>query len=207
MEVLNSIDIIGDEIKDEARKKAEIILDKANSEIEELQKKGEKKLAKLKAEKEAFYKAILEKYKEHVFVTIPLEKWREKIRYVESSIQNALEKYFKEIGDDKLLIILKNMLTRFAPILQKKEIIIKYDGFEVDEIKNVLSSIVHDCKVKDIIEATEKEKELFLIKKGFIIEDIDKTFVCKLGARHAKDEAEEKIKEELYLALFGEELK
>ena len=43
----------------------------------------------------------------------------------------------------------------------------------------MLSSIVHDCKVKDIIEATEKEKELFLIKKGFMM--LQESVYCKLA--------------------------
>lgn len=207
MEVLNSIDIIGDEIKEEARKKAETILNDANSEIEELQRKAEEKLATLKAEKDELYKKRLEKYKDDLFVTIPLEKWKEKIRYVEASLCDALEKYFEKLGDDDLLAILKHMLSRFAPILQKKEIIIKCDGFDLDKIRNMVSSVIPTSKIKNVMKATESEKSLFSIKKGFIIEDVDKTFVCKIGAEHAKDEVEERIKEELYLALFGEELK
>ena len=207
MEVLNSIDIIGDEIKDEARKKAEAILEAANSEIEELQKKMDEKLAKLKAEKDEFYKDKLEKYKDRVFVTIPRQKWKEKIQYVESSLEEALEKYFNNLKEDKILLILKNMMSRFIPILQKKDVIIKADGFDLDKIKDVLSSSIPNCKIKNVVEATEDEKRLYLIKKGFIIEDIDKTFVCKVGVEHAKEEVSSKIKEELYLALFGEELK
>jgi len=207
MEVLNSIDIIGDEIKDEARKKAEAILEAANSEIEELQKKMDEKLAKLKVEKDEFYKDKLEKYRDRVFVTIPRQKWKEKIQYVESSLKEALEKYFNNLKEDKILLILKNMMIRFTPILQKKDVIIKADGFDLDKIKGVISSSIPNCKIKNVVEATEDEKRLYLIKKGFIIEDIDKTFVCKVGVEHAKEEVSSKIKEELYLALFGEELK
>ena len=71
MEVLNSTDVIGEEIKEEARKKAERVLSAANIEIERLRCEGDKKLAKLKSELDSLYKEKIKKYKDSVFITLP----------------------------------------------------------------------------------------------------------------------------------------
>lgn len=79
MEVLNSTDVIGDEIKEEARRRALRILKEADDEIEKLKKNASARLAKLKQDEREVYNKKIEEYKNSVFVTLPLEKWKKKI--------------------------------------------------------------------------------------------------------------------------------
>ena len=108
MEVLHSSDVIGEEIKEEARKKADRILKNANLEIEALRKSLDEKLEKLEEEQKEIYSDKIQKYKDSIFVTLPLKKWKKKMEYVENLLNEALETYFTSLSVDKKLEIIKD---------------------------------------------------------------------------------------------------
>ena len=207
MEVLNSADVIGEEIKEEARKKANLILNNAEKEIERLRSSEEKRLKKLKDEQTEIYKKKIDQYKQATFVTIPLKKWKEKTSYIESHLNLSLQKYFTDLSTNERLFVIKKELKNFKDIVFQKKIIVRYTGFENEKIEKLVLSTFPDCKITELKEATHSERRFANVQEGIIIEDAEHTFLCKAGLEQAKMKIFSKIKEDLFFALFGSALK
>jgi len=207
MEVLHSSDVIGEEIKEEARKKADRILKNANLEIEALRKSLDEKLEKLEEEQKEIYSDKIQKYKDSIFVTLPLKKWKKKMEYVENLLNEALETYFTSLDVDKKLEIIKTMLEKFKPVVDNKTITIKYSGFDKNEVEKLASHVFCSTSIKEYRQANHNEKHLSGVYEGLIIEDVEKTFICKAGIEQAKKNVFDEKKENLASVLFGESLK
>jgi hypothetical protein len=206
MEVLHSTDIIGEEIKEEARKKADHILKNAELEIEALRKGLDERLEKLEEEQKEIYSSKIKKYKDSVFVTLPLKKWKKKVEYVENALNEALKSYFASISVDKKLEIIKIMLEKFKNVVDGKTIILKCSGFDKEKIQKLSLSIFSTVTIKECREASYSEKRFADVYEGVIIEDIEKTFICKAGMEQAKKNIFDEKKDMLAKALFGESL-
>lgn len=203
MEVLNSTDVIGDEIKEEARRKALRILKEADDEIEKLKDEKVKKIATLKQEQTEIYNKKIEQYKRAVFVTLPLEKWKKKVSYIEETLNNSLQKYFNALDIDKKLHIIKTELTRFNKIISNKKLLVKYSGFEKEKVKSLINSVFPNCNIQEIKEATHEQMRFVNVFEGIIIEDESLTFICKAGLEQAKEAMFSQIKEKVAKILFG----
>ena len=206
MEVLHSTDLIGEEIKEEARKKADRILKNADLEIEALRKSFNEKLEKLEEEQKEIYAGMIQKYKDSVFVTLPLRKWKEKVEYVENVMNKALEVYFSSLTVNKKLEIIKTILEKFKTIVDGKNILLKYTGFDEEDAKKLVSTTFSNINIYECEQASYLEKRFVGVYEGIIIEDIEKTFICKAGMEQAKQNIFDEKKEELAKALFGESL-
>ena len=206
MEVLHSTDVIGEEIKEEARRKADCILKNADLEIDALRKGLDEKLEKLEEEQKKIYSDKIQKYKDSVFVTLPLRKWKEKVEYVENVMNKALEIYFSSLSVNKKLEIIKTMLEKFKAIVDGKTIVLKYAGFDEEDSKKLVSSIFSNINIEKCEQASYSEKRFVGVYEGLIIEDIEKTFICRAGMEQAKQNIFDEKKEELAKALFGESL-
>ncbi len=206
MEVLNSADVIGEEIKEEARRKANLILKNADREIENLNRSTEKKIEKLKEEQTTIYKNKIEEYKQKVFVTIPLKKWKEKTAYIEDIISSSLDEYFANLSVNERLFIIKNSLRNFKDIVEGKELIVRYARFEKEKIEKLVLATFPNSKILELKEATYAERRFANVEEGVIIEDVERTFLCKAGLEQVKIKISAEIKEELFYALFGRAL-
>ena len=206
MEVLHSTDLIGEEIKEEARKKADRILKNADLEIDALRKGLDEKLEKLEEEQKKIYSDKIQKYKDSVFVTLPLRKWKEKVEYVENVLNEALQTYFSSLSVNKKLEIIKTMLEKFKAIVDGKTIVLKYAGFDEEDSKKLVSSIFSNINIEKCEQASYSEKRFVGVYEGLIIEDIEKTFICRAGMEQAKQNIFDEKKQMLAKALFGESL-
>ena len=192
MEILSSTDVIGEEIKQEARKKAALILKNADAEVQRLQEKIAEKIANLKVEEDELYASKIRKYKEDVFVRLPYKKFKERIEYVEELFNSAQEKYFASLDTNSKLFIIKTILKKYKTLLQGQEIIVKYAVFP-------------DCKIKEIKQVEVAGVRRLAFSQGIIIEDVERTFSCKASLEGAKRVLFDEKKSELCHALCGEE--
>ncbi|MGP1521667.1 MAG: hypothetical protein ACTTIZ_09240 [Treponema sp.] len=206
MKVLHSTDVIGEEIKEEARKKADRILKNADLEVETLKKALIEKLEKLEQEQREIYSNKIQKYRDSVFVTLPLKKWKKKLEYVESVLNEALQTYFNSLTMDEKLEILKIMLNKFKTIVDGKTIKVKYAGFDETMVRKLVIEVFTNVEIRECREALYSEKRFSGVYEGIIIEDIDKNFICKAGMEQAKNNVFAEQKEKLAQALFGESL-
>lgn len=206
MEVLHSTDVIGEEIKEEARRKADRILKNADLEIEALRKGLDEKLGKLEEEQKKIYSDKIQKYRDSVFVTLPLKKWKEKVEYVENVLNESLQTYFSSLSVNKKLEIIKTMLEKFKAIVDGKTIVLKYAGFDEEDSKKLVTSVFSNINIEKCEQASYSEKRFVGVYEGLIIEDIEKTFICRAGMEQAKQNIFDEKKQMLAKALFGESL-
>lgn len=205
MEILSSTDVIGEEIKQEARKKAALILKNADAEVQRLQEKVAEKIANLKVQEDELYASKIRKYKEGVFVRLPYKKFKERIEYVEELFNSAQEKYFASLDTNSKLFIIKTILKKYKTLLQGQEIIVKYAGFSQEKVERLVSSVFPDCKIKEIKQVEVAGVRRLAFSQGIIIEDVERTFSCKASLEGAKGVLFDEKKSELCHALCGEE--
>ena len=204
MEILNSTDIIGDEIKEESRKKAEKILKEADEMIKRLKDEKIEKIAKVKQEQIEIYNNKIEQYRSSVFITLPLEKWKCKVSYIEDTLNNALQKYFDALSLDKKLHIIKLELKKFSKVLSNQHILVTYCGFEKAPMLSLLHCVFPNCNIEDMREASREKMRFLSLFHGLIIEDENHTFICKAGLEQAKEAMLSQIKDSLAKVLFKE---
>ena len=203
MEILGSTDLIGEEIKEEARKKAASILKNADEEIERIKAKAKEKIAKLEAEQTNIYLAKAQEYKNDVFVRLPLKKFKERIEYVEHLFNSASEKYFASLDVNSKLFVIKTVLKKYKQVLQESTIVVKFADLPKEKVARLVSSVFPESNIKEIREATVEEVRRSSLKQGVIIEDEMQTFSCKASLESAKNELFDKMKSELCYALCG----
>lgn len=203
MEIISSTDVIGEEIKEEARKKANLILKNADAEIEQLKMKSTERIEKLQAEQSKLYNEKIKKYKNDVFIRLPLKKFKARIEYIETLFNSASDKYFASLDMNSRLFIIKSILKNYKPILDGKEIIVKYAGFPQEKVMRLLSSLFSNCNIKEVRMATDEEVRHSSCDKGIIIEDVEKSLSCKASIESAKSALFDKMKVQLCDALCG----
>lgn len=203
MEILNSTDVIGDEIKEEARRKATKILKEADDEIDKLKKEASIKLKKLKQEQIEIYNEKIENYKSSVLVTLPLENWKRKVLFIEETLNNAVQAYFDALSVDKKLKIINAQLTRFDKIISNQNLLVRYSGFKEEEVKFLIKRVFPNCKIQEIKKATHEQMHFTHVFEGIIIEDEALSFICKTGIEQAREKMFNQIKEKIAKILFG----
>ena len=98
MEELRSTEILDREIQADARKKAENILKKAEKSCEDILNSVEKTILEAKKAKEDFYNKKLDSFTKNQDSSIPLEKQRIEVSFVQKSIIQNINKYLVVVG-------------------------------------------------------------------------------------------------------------
>ena len=213
MQELRSTDILDKEILSESRKKAEKILKSADADCKELLDSLDSEIQKARAEKQKFYDEKLELFEKNKKVSIPLEKQRFKITFIENAVLQNINEYLKSVDDDKKIKMLVSRLQD-CDILQKstggQKLTAFIYGFEESEVKAQLSK-----KIGKLLEKCEKtefgktayEKDFgFENPQGIILETEDKAFRVRLTFSEVFEQILDKNREELTSTLFGGDL-
>ena len=138
MQELRSTDILDKEILSESRKKAEKILKNADADCKELLDSLDSEIQKARAEKQKFYDEKLKLFEKNKKVSIPLEKQRFKITFIENAVLQNINEYLKSVDDDKKIKMLVSRLQD-CEVLQKSTGGQKFTAFiygvDADKVK------------------------------------------------------------------------
>lgn len=203
MQELRSTEILDKEIQSDARKKAERILQGAKESALQIEASLDSDVEKAKADKEDFYKRKLNSYVQDLNASLPLEKERFRVDFINKAILQNINLYLKKLSEkEKMELCFKS----FDCNLQKKVKVYVY-GFDLKSAKNFISG-----KLKDFAGEIEETKYGKIVPedeyaleeaKGFILEAEDKSFRVRLTlAQIVKNLLEEK-NQELAAVLFG----
>lgn len=204
MDELRSTEILDKEIKEDARKKAERILKNADIEVELILADVANRVKKTKTEKESLYSARIAAYKNDIEASVPLEKLRKRIAFIDTEVNKALDDYFEKIGEDKRLKIIKSMLASFTKEIQCSTLKIKYAGYKKEKIEKFISVNFKNLKIAEYEELSNSEAQIIGLKDGIFAEDITGSFICKASIDEAKKQLLTEKREELKLNLFGD---
>ena len=206
MQELRSTDILDKEIQADARKKAERMLAKADSECEKLLASVEADIEKAAEEKQLFFKRKLEAFEKDRMAVEPLEKERFKVSFIQNTVIQNINKYLEGLSEDKRLAL----VTHNFNFNTEHRLNAYVYGFSADEAKKFLSAKLKNKLISCVetkFSAEILEDDIGLAKpQGIILESDDKKIRCRLTLNEVIEKLLDTNRAELCNVLFGGEV-
>lgn len=203
MQELRSTDIIDKEIHADAVKKAEKIAKKAEADCKAMEESLPAAIEKSRADKKDFFAAKIAAFEKDQSASIPLEKQRFEVSYIQNKVIEAINNYLASKTEaERVEIVTKN----FNFDIDKKVNAYVY-GFDKSAAEKVLSKKLG----KNLLKCQETNFEKIVLEddcglakpEGIILETEDKTFRCRLTMSQVINQILDKNRAELSDALFG----
>ena len=140
MEELRSTDILDREIQSDARKKPENILKKADRQCADILNSVGKTIEDARAAKEDFYSKKLDSFKKNQDASLPLEKQRFEVSFIQKAIIKNINRYLEELGEDKRMELVMDQLEQKKSVLSDKKINAWVYGFDLAKMKKKLTA-------------------------------------------------------------------
>ena len=206
MQELRSTDILDKEIQTDARKKAERMLAKADSDCAKLLASVETDIEKAAEEKQEFFAHKLDAFEKDRMAVVPLEKERFKVSFIQNAIIENINKYLGSLTEEKRLTLVSRDFN-FKTDLHLNAYVY---GFSLSAAKKFLKEKLGD-KLLSCNEtkfgAFALEDEIGLANpQGIILESEDKNFRCRLTLSEVIEKLLDTDRAELSATLFGGDL-
>lgn len=200
MEELRSTEILDKEIQEDARRKANRILNNGILECEKILEEVNNRFELDEKIIRSEYEKKINDYKINKEASIPLEQQRFLVDYENNSIDLAIKQFLEKLSVNENLDIIKKMIEKYAFALNEKKVNVEYSGFSKDEITKVVNSVL---KVEKILSVKEVEDKMQKDFRGCIITSEDLKIKCRATLEEKIAEIKEQYTEDLALALFG----
>ena len=208
MEEFRSTEILDKKIQADARKKAEKILAKADVDCALLLEEVSGRIEKAKKELEDKYALKIAAFEKDLSATLPLEKERFLVSFIQSSIEKAINAYLAKLSDEEKIDLVLKKSVKIEDVLKSKKLNALYYGFQESLVKKTVG------KKFDLISVKETEFNKMIIendlgitdRKGIILESEDKAIRVRMTLSEVISQIQDKYRAELYSALFGERL-
>ena len=208
MEELRSTEILDKEIQEDARKKAERTLVKANEECEAILSQVDSRVQAALKEKESAYQAKIDALKLDKDAALPLEKKRFLVSFEGAEVVKAVNAYLAALPAAKRLSLIAGLLENYKPAIGARRF--KAFVFDVDpsEADKLLKSVFPEdapvsCTKGSFAQLGESAVAGIETREGIILETVDGA----IRARATLDEIIAKLLDtaryELTAALFG----
>lgn len=208
MEEFRSTEILDKEIQADARKKAEKILAKADVDCALLLEEVSGRIEKAKKELEDKYALKIVAFEKDQSATLPLEKERFLVSFIQSSIEKAIDAYLAKLSDEEKIDLVLKKSVKIEDVLKSKKLNALYYGFQESLVKKTVGKKFNLISVKE----TEFNKMIIendlgiTDRKGIILESEDKAIRVRMTLSEVISQIQDKYRAELYSALFGERL-
>lgn len=206
MEELRSTEVLDKEIRADARKKAEKILDKADVDcryiIEEVAQKV--KEAEQVASEKTEERVLV--YEKNLNASLPLEKERFKVSFIQSSVEKAIDEYLGTLSEKELLNLTVKKLKSENLSVNERKFNAYYYGFSEAGVKKALSDLgvtVISLEKTDFNKIIIENNCGITENKGIVLEADDKSVRFRLTLAEVISQILDKYRNELYDALFG----
>ncbi len=206
MQELRSTDILDKEIQADARKKAERMLEKTDSECEKLIASVESDIEKAAEEKQQFFAHKLEAFEKDRMAVVPLEKERFKVSFIQDAVIQNINKYLEALSEEKKL----DLVAHDFDFKTERSLNAFVYGFSLSDAKKFLSDKM-GSKLLSVKEtkfgAVILEEDIGLAKpEGIILESEDKNFRCRLTLNEVIEKLLDTNRADLSATLFGGDL-
>ena len=204
MQELRSTEILDNEIRSEARRKAEKVLKRAEEECSQILAGVDKRIDEARAEKHEFYEKKLAAFDKDISASVPLEKQRMTVSFVQTELVKALNKYLAVMTEeDRVKLVLKSCDSSVFKGLDLNAYVY---GFDMDTAKKLLQSMLGvkpvSCTGTEF-GRTIIEDDIGLDKnEGIILESVDKSMRCRLTLVQIFSGIMDKYRAQLTNALF-----
>ena len=208
MQELRSTDILDKEIQADARKKAERMLAKTDSECEKLLASVESDIEKAAREKQQFFAHKLEAFEKDRMAVVPLEKERFKVSFIQNAVIQNINKYLEGLSEEKRLALVARDFD--SGVKTELSLNAYVYGFSLSAAKKFLTDKI-GSKLLSVKEtkfgAVILEDDIGLAKpEGIILESEDKNFRCRLTLNEVIEKLLDTNRADLSATLFGGDL-
>ncbi len=197
MEELRSTDILDKEIQNDARKKAQALLEQGKKKASEVLESVNGRLDAAKAQKEKFYGAKEEKIKKDSDASLPLEKERFLVSFIGNSIDQGIEAYLKSLSSAQRVQLVAKLLDGKEGLVKDKRFSAKVCGFDKKEaqeaVEKKLGSKLLSCETVQNVHDPD----------GIVLESEDRDVKIRLTIEEIIGAAKDKHYQEMCSALFG----
>ena len=206
MQELRSTDILDKEIQADARKEAERMLQKADSDCQALLESVDADIQKAADEKRTFFEHKLQAFETDRKAVVPLEKERFKVSFIQDAIIQNINKYLEGLSEEKRL----ELASRNFDFKTDHKVNAYVYGFSSEAAKKFLSKQLGDKLIscsETKFGAFVLEDDLGLAKpEGIILESEDKNFRRRLTLNEVIEKLLDTNRAELSTTLFGGDL-
>jgi len=209
MEELRTTEVLGNEILEDARKKAHKILKTSDDTLAVQNRDWERKT---KRSLDSIRKTFAERTKktnEEIQARLPLDKRRLRSETTESFLVKAINDFLRTLSREKLLIVLERelrvRLKACAVDLARHRAIVRYSGLSPDEAKAVLEKVSRALEETDFLVSPDWEYRADSVVREFPLIFIEtKTFRIIASVKSAAKALLRDKRGELAAALLGE---
>lgn len=206
MEELRSTEVLDKEIETDARKKAERILAKADSDGKALVADVARRVETLKEEKTAEYQKKTESYQADRDAVVPLEKERFLVSFIESAIVKAIDSYLDALGKEKRIALAVRRWNAYKAVVASQKVNALVFGFDAARAEAALKKAgvpLVSCTSVAYEKSGDEGIDGLTFKEGIILETEDTMIRCRLTLSQIVGELETEHRAELAKALFG----
>jgi len=210
MEELRSTEILDKEIQVSARKKAERILAKADEDCKALENQVEERVEKAKNEVEALFAHKLDAIKKDSEASIPLEKQRLLVSFIQNEIVTHINEYLEALGEDKRIdLVLKNAGENLSRLDENAKVHAYVYGFDTKKAEKALKKIFGTklSKIEETVYGKAAlEDSVISLKEGIILFTEDTKLKMRFTLCETVNAVLDKYREEMKDSLFGDVL-
>ena len=206
MEELRSTEVLDKEIETDARKKAERILAKADSDGKALVADVAHRIEKFTEEKTAEYQKKTESYQADRDAVVPLEKERFLVSFIESAIVKAIDSYLDALGEEKRIALAVRRWNAYKAVVASQKVNALVFGFDAARAEAALKKAgvpLVSCTSVAYEKSGDEGIDGLTFKAGIILETEDTMIRCRLTLSQIVGELETEHRAELAKALFG----
>lgn len=201
MEELRSTAVLDKEIRIDSKKKAEKILAKAEESAKALIEEVQSRVKKAGEDAENASKARIAVFERNDIASIPLEKQRFLVSYINDSIVEAMKDYFQKIDSSKKDRIIEGLVEKVKSILGDSKVnAVVHGELKTAAAKKILKKSLGD-KVLDVSSKNTVGDNIF--DYGIILSSEDGRITCRLTLEEKINELLGEKREKLALSLFG----
>lgn len=201
MEELRSTAVLDKEIRIDSKKKAEKILAKAEESAKALIEEVQSRVKKAGEDAENASKARIAVFERNDIASIPLEKQRFLVSYINDSIVEAMKDYFQKIDSSKKDRIIEGLVEKVKSILGDSKVnAVVHGELKTAAAKKILKKSLGD-KVLDVSYENTVGDNIF--DYGIILSSEDGRITCRLTLEEKINELLGEKREKLALSLFG----
>ena len=206
MQELRSTEILDNEIRSEARRKAEALLKRADEECAQILAGVDKRIEEAKIEKQDFYAKKLAAFEKDIEASLPLEKQRLSLSFVQDQLVKALNKYLAALSqEERMQLVLKTCRTS---LLKNREFNVFVYGFDLDkaekEVRKLPGIKILSFSKTEFGRIIIEEDSGLEKNEGIILESPDKALRCRLTLSQLFTDIMDKYRAQLNDALFGQ---
>jgi V/A-type H+/Na+-transporting ATPase subunit E len=209
MEELRTTEVLGNEILEDARKKAHKILKTSDDTLATQNRDWERKTKRSLDSIRKTFAERTRKTNEEIQARLPLDKRRLRSETTESFLVRAMSDFLRTLSREKLLLVLERelhvRLKACAVDLARHRAIVRYSGLSLDEAKTVLEKVSRVLEETDFLNSPDWEYRADSVVREYPLIFIEtKTFRIIASVKSASKALLKEKRGELAAALLGE---